>query len=99
MGWKGQIFQNGAEIDFESFKAWISKTHCESTVKAIMKYAQRYWHVLFNPSEASQIAVMPKDLRRNVMASLSNLSRFLGMYEEWKTIVKTYSLKWEKRNG
>ena len=99
MGLIGEIFQNRAEIDFESFKEWLSKTHCDSTVKAIMRYAQRYWHVLFSPNEASKIAVMPKDMRRNVMASLANLSRFLGMYEQWKAIVKTYGLKWEKRNG
>jgi len=42
---------------------------------------------------------MPKDLRRNVMASLANLSKFLGMYEHWKGTIKTYGLKWEKRNG
>jgi len=30
------------------------------------------------------------------MRSLSNLSRFLGLYEEWKHIIKSYGFKWKR---
>ena len=30
------------------------------------------------------------------MASLSNLSRYLGIYEHWKQIMRNYGLKWER---
>ncbi|MBS7656946.1 hypothetical protein KEJ33_03375 [Candidatus Bathyarchaeota archaeon] len=33
-------------------------------------------------------------MRKVVMASLSNLSKWLGVYEEWKGVVKRYGLKW-----
>jgi len=33
------------------------------------------------------------------MASLSNLARYLGVYEEWKRIIKRFGLNWENWNG
>jgi hypothetical protein len=33
------------------------------------------------------------------MASLSNLSKYLGIYEYWKDIIKNHGLKWEKRSA
>lgn len=31
------------------------------------------------------------------MSALANLSKYLGQYEQWKTLVKTYGLRWEKK--
>ena len=40
-----------------------------------------------------------KNVRRSTMLALSNLSKYLGVYESWKKIVKNYGFKWEKRTG
>jgi len=32
-----------------------------------------------------------------VISALANLSKYVGQYEQWKTLVKTYGLKWEKK--
>ena len=42
---------------------------------------------------------MTRAKRRNVMAALANLSRYLGCYDYWRGIVRNYGLKWEKRGG
>jgi len=33
------------------------------------------------------------------MCSLANLSKFLGLYDRWKDIIRRYGLKWEQRNS
>lgn len=33
------------------------------------------------------------------MASLSNLSKYLGIYEYWKAIIENHGLKWERRSA
>ena len=61
--------------------------------KDCYNYARRFHHVLLN-GEASPLLHLPDRTRGVVMAALSNLSKFLGIYEEWKAIVKAYGLKW-----
>ena len=38
----------------------------------------------------------PKAKRRNIMAALANLAKFLGVYESWKEIVSQAGLHWQK---
>ncbi len=33
------------------------------------------------------------------MQALDNLSKHLGMYDRWRSIVKSVNLKWEKRGA
>jgi len=33
------------------------------------------------------------------MIALANLSKYLGIYEHWRSIVKNAGLKWEKKNA
>jgi intergrase/recombinase len=65
----------------------------------ILRYAKRYSYVLDDPGRAGDIHGLGKDMRRNVMASLANLSKFLGCYGYWKAIVSDAGLKWQKRSG
>jgi len=34
--------------------------------------------------------------RRLVMSSLANLSKYLGLYDQWKNTIKEFDLKWDK---
>lgn len=34
-----------------------------------------------------------------VMASLANLTKYLGLYDQWKQAVKSYGLKWERNTA
>jgi len=90
---------SSAFVDWGSFRAWLSKTHANGSVRVILRYAQRYCYVLDDPGEAGVLHGLGKDMRRNVMASLANLSKFLGCYGYWKAIVSNAGLKWQKRSG
>jgi len=52
--------------------------------------------------DASLLVVLSYDKRIHVMKALATLSKFLGCYDEWKTIVGKYQLRWsdsDKRGG
>jgi hypothetical protein len=44
--------------------------------------------------EASELLRLSNGVRKMALASLSNLAKFLGMYEDFKRLVKNYGLKW-----
>ncbi len=80
-----------------SFEVWLLETHTRRYAKDLMRYARECCDVLQHPRKVSQIAVLSKDKRRMVMSALANLSKYMGYYEQWKSLVKTYGLKWEKK--
>jgi len=43
--------------------------------------------------------MLSKDKQRLVMSSLSNLSKFLGIYQQWKASMKNTGLKWSKSDS
>jgi len=62
-----------------------------------MRYVRRYYDVLRNPRKISQIGALNKDQKRMAMAGLANLSKYLGCYSYWRTLVKNTGLRWEKK--
>ncbi|MDH5451361.1 MAG: hypothetical protein OEX77_10780, partial [Candidatus Bathyarchaeota archaeon] len=42
---------------------------------------------------------LSKAKKRMTMIALANLSKYLGIYEHWRSIVKNAGLKWEKKNA
>jgi len=68
---------SSAFVDWGSFRAWLSKTHADGSVRVILRYAKRYCYVSEDPGKAGVLHGLGKDMRRNVMASLANLSKFL----------------------
>ena len=67
----------------------------------MIKYASEYSTILLKSDRAklSELRTMSKDKKRLVMASLSNLAKYLGIYEQWTSIRKNNGLKWEKRSA
>ena len=88
-------------INWEGFEAWVRKTHHKGSDSILntVRYAKKYCEVLFNPNKTSELLTFTKSKRRLVMASLSNLSRYLGVYDQWKEITRNFGLKYESRTG
>ena len=70
----------------------------ENYARDLLRYSKRYYHVLLN-GDASVLLGISSDTRRLVMSSLANLSKYLGVYDQWKALVKKYGLKWESRSS
>ncbi len=88
-----------ANVDWEGFKLWLLHTHAERNAGDIYRTAKKYCMVLWLPSEASKLSALSSSSCRLVMASLANLSKFLGMYKVWKDIVANAGLKWSNGNS
>jgi len=86
-------------IDWNSFKEYVFNNLSLKCAKDVLRYSKRYVDILQYPKRASRIGMLPKDKKRLVMASLSNLSKYLGIYEYWRAIIKNHGLKWEKRSA
>jgi intergrase/recombinase len=88
-----------SEEIWANFGNYLLKTHREKHAKEILRYAKRFSFILEKPTLTSQLLILSKDVRRMAMSSLSNLSKYLGVYEQWKQIIRNHGLKWENRNS
>jgi hypothetical protein len=84
-------------VDWYKFENWLKQTHTSRFSRDIVIYAKRYLSYL-QSGNLSEIALMTPGKRRMIMTSLSNLSKFLGIYEDWKRMVNAYQLKWSDRS-
>jgi hypothetical protein len=81
------------EIDWNAFFNWLLQSKKERVANDILSYAKRYVHCLFN-ADLTEVASMSAGKRRMILASLSNLAKFLGLYEQWRSVVRRYGIKW-----
>ena len=81
------------DIDYEAFYQWLIKSRSERVSRDYVNYAKRFKHCLFK-RDLSDLMKVTDGVRRMGMFSLSALSKYLGLYDEWKNLVKRYDLKW-----
>lgn len=81
------------------YEEWLKASHCNKVARYLMSYSLQYIEILSNPKQASKLVVMSKGKRKLVMASLSNLAKFLGCYQHWKNIIKEHGLKWPTQDS
>jgi hypothetical protein len=85
------------DIDWEGFTLYLSnlkqRPHC---IQNKIGYAKRYCHIL-ETHNAQDLLKVSNGCRVHTMRSLSSLSKFLGCYDTWMSIVKKYQLRW--KNG
>jgi hypothetical protein len=84
---------------WQNYASWLFRTHSKAHAKEILRYSKKYQVILQKPNMASQLLLLSKDVRRVVMSSLSNLSKYLGLYDQWKHTIRNYGLKWENTNN
>ena len=63
-----------------------------------MRYAKKYSHCLLK-RDFSELNTFSDYKRNHVLKALSGLAKFLGMYEEFKGLMKSYGLKWSSANA
>lgn len=86
------IAGQGSEVDWEAFGKYIETARSS---KRLMLYAKKYGSVLFT-HDAQPLLMLTNETRKNVMKSLSALSKFMGCYDVWKDIKQKYQLKWSE---
>ena len=80
-------------VNWEAFESWVRKDHRERVAREIVSYAKRYAHCLLK-RDLTEVACLRRTLRTHVIKALSNLSKFLGVYEEYKRLIRSYGIGW-----
>jgi len=79
-------------IDWKLFEKWLFKEYRKRTAKDRLRYAKRYYRCL--QGDLKPLMVLDGDKRLHAMKALSALSKFLGAYDQWRSLVRNYGLKW-----
>ena len=85
-------------IDWESFEKWLLKEYKPIYAKDLLLYAKKFSTCLIDMN-LSDLMLTTESQKKHAMPSLSNLSKFLGIYEDFKKAIKNYGLKWGSNNG
>ena len=86
------------EIDWVDFKKWMLKTCRPEHSRVVVTQAKKYYQCLLS-HDFSDLINLTDSMRPNAMKALSALSKYLGMHEDFKLLVKNYSLKWTGRSA
>ncbi|ALI37209.1 hypothetical protein NMY3_03022 [Candidatus Nitrosocosmicus oleophilus] len=84
---------------WNDFKIYlINEKHSQSSIRDKISYARRFYHVL-EKNDASSLSLLTTDVKSHAMKALAALSKFIGMYDSWLTLIKKYNLKWSNGSG
>jgi intergrase/recombinase len=86
------------EIDWNEFYVWMLKDHMIEYCRNTVVYAKKYYQCLLN-HDFSEIRDLKDTIRPNALKAISCLAKYLGVHEEFKLLVKNYSLKWSGRKA
>ena len=88
-----------ASDDFwNDFKIYlINEEHSQSSIRDKISLSRRFYHIL-ESNDASLITKLSLDVKSHVMKALAALSKFLGKYDDWFGIIKSYQFKWSNGN-
>ena len=88
---------NGSDIDWEAYEEWLARDKSRRYVKECLNYAKRYVHCLLG-RDFSDVRDSPITIRPHIVKALSNLSKFLGMYDVFKELMRKYGISWKGRS-
>jgi intergrase/recombinase len=86
------------QIDWEVFREWLSKNHTPQVTKSIVSYATKYSDCLIS-RDLSRVRDIKQTVRPNIVKALAALSKFLGIHEEYKKLVRAYGISWKGRSS
>ena len=87
-----------AAIDYEQFKTWLYANYRPLGAYPVYHYALKYGSLL-QSRDLSVITGFTDGKRASTIKALCVLSKFLGMHEEFKALVKGYGLKWRGKSA
>jgi len=85
-------------IDWDKFRAWACKEYRPFTARDRFFHAKKYACCLAT-GDLSKLAMLNDCQRTHALKALTALSKFLGVCEDWKRLVKNYGLKCNDRSA
>jgi tetratricopeptide (TPR) repeat protein len=88
--------QTNNDIDWTTFRAWLTSKYSKSYTKLIYYYSKKYHNLLSN---VKLIDLIKQSNRNNVIKALITLSKYLGCYTEFKAKMKNYGIKIHRQSA
>jgi len=84
--------ENGCDVDWDRFEEWLKRRGLSRKHRVdVLNKAKRFWAVLLlGDFKLLRDAVN----KRHVLAALSNLARFLGIYGKWRMMLMENGVSW-----
>jgi len=92
----GRTAFNGSGVDWEAFRDWLARDKRPTYVRECVNYAKRYAHCLLDRN-FDDVRDASETVRPHIVKALSNLSKFLGMYDVFKELMQKYGISWKGR--
>jgi hypothetical protein len=89
---------NTPQIEWEKFETWLFMEYLPVTAKDRLRYSKKYAYCLLD-RDFSTLKLLTDSQRIHTMKALAVLSKFLGIYEGFKSLVKNYGLKWSGKKS
>jgi intergrase/recombinase len=83
---------------WSKFEAHLKHNMNSQSLKCRLAYAKKYLYVL-NDQNAQDLLVLSPDRRNHVMKALANLSKFMGCYDIWHSLIERYNIKWSSNDS
>jgi len=87
----------GGCIDWQNFRDWLTQKYSKQWASNTFWYAKKY-HSMLNGS-LRDLDTFSKSKKNNVLKALIALSKYLGVYEQFKLRKANHGIKWEKQDA
>ena len=84
-------------MDWGDFKEWLNKKYSKTWVPTVFCYAKKY-HGMLN-GNLRDLDSFSKSKKNHTLKALIALSKYLGVYEQFKVRIKSYGIKWGRQNS
>ncbi|MEM5867913.1 MAG: integrase, partial [Candidatus Aenigmatarchaeota archaeon] len=82
-------------IDWDGFRKFVYSNYMEKTAHDYWRCARQYGHFLIE-GDLSPLKTFSNYKRSHVLKALAALSKFLGLYKEFRDLREAYGIKWSK---
>jgi hypothetical protein len=80
------------QLNINDFNQWVSNRYAKSYQVTIISYVRKYSHILFSDN-LRELDNLPASIRNNVIKSLTILSKYLGIYNQWHGKLNQFGIK------
>jgi hypothetical protein len=86
-----------ADLDWAIYEKFLLKNYSRKYALDLLKYSKNYYHCL-KARNLSELKILSRNKKLHAMKALSALSKFTGVYNHYKDLIKAYALKWTVNN-
>jgi len=80
-------------VDWEVYREWLKKRFSPRYAGDVYNYSRKYARCLLS-RDLSELLSIRKTKRTNIVKALANLSKFLGMHDEFLQLMHKHDLGW-----